>query len=156
MGQTEQILEALVARLKAELGDALQVELFPERPADYLLEHEHGAVLVAYSLSTFSLSQAGDALWQARNLTLNLTLVCRQFNGQDGAIGYLDRLRDCLAGWWPPHCDQPCRPLSERFIGQLQGVWQYSLEFAARATQLQAMAPAQGPLLTQTRYEDQP
>ncbi|TXI34363.1 MAG: hypothetical protein E6Q69_04165 [Aquipseudomonas alcaligenes] len=156
MGQTEQILDALVERLKAELGRDLMVELFPENPAQYRLNHPRGAVLVAFGKSTFGGSQAVDSMFQERNLVIALTLVFRQLNGKDGAVGYLDRIRDTLTGWWPPHCDQACRPVSERFIGHLQGVWQYGLDIATRATQLQAMAPSSGPLLSQTLYEEQP
>jgi hypothetical protein len=156
MGQTEQILDALVERLKAELGRDLMVELFPENPAQYRLNHPRGAVLVAFGKSTFGGSQAVDAMFQERNVVIALTLVFRQLNGKDGAVGYLDRIRDTLTGWRPPHCDQACRPVSERFIGHLQGVWQYGLDIATRATQLQAMAPSSGPLLTQTLYEEQP
>lgn len=155
MGQTVQILDALVERLKTELGRDLMVELFPESPAQYRLNHPRGAVLVAFGKSTFGGSQAVDAMFQERNLVIALTLVFRQLNGKDGAVSYLDRIRDHLTGWWPQHCDQACRPVSERFIGHLQGVWQYGLDIATRATQLQAMAPDRGPLLTQTLFEEQ-
>lgn len=155
MSQTEQLLDAIVERLKTAMGRDLMVELFPENPAQYRLNHPRGAVLVAFGKSTFGGSQATDAMFQERNLVISLTLVFRQLNGKDGAVSYLDRIRDTLTGWWPPHCDQACRPVSERFIGHLQGVWQYGLDIATRATQLQAMAPDSGPLLTQTLFEEQ-
>lgn len=156
MSQTEQLLDAIVDRLKTAMGRDLMVELFPENPAQYRLNHPRGAVLVAFGKSTFGGSEATDAMFQERNLVISLTLVFRQLNGKDGAVSYLDCIRDTLTGWWPPHCDQACRPVSERFIGHLQGVWQYGLDIATRATQLQTMAPESGPLLTQTRFEEQP
>lgn len=156
MSQTEQLLDAIVERLKTSMGRDLMVELFPENPAQYRLNHPRGAVLVAFGKSTFGGSESSDAMFQERNLVISLTLVFRQLNGKDGAVSYLDRIRDTLTGWWPPHCDQACRPVSERFIGHLQGVWQYGLDIATRATQLQTMAPDSGPLLTQTRFEEKP
>lgn len=154
--QTEQLLDALVARLKGAFGQELMVELFPEAPSQYRLNHARGAVLVAYGKSTFGGSEATDAMFQQRNLVFRLTLVFRQLNGRDGVTSYLDRIRDCLTGWYAPHCDMACRPVAENFIGHLQGVWQYGLDIATRATQLQYMAPEGGPLLTQANFEEHP
>jgi hypothetical protein len=154
--QTEQLLDALIERLKAAFGTQLAVELFPETPQQYRLNHSRGAVLVAYGRSKFGGSEATDAVFQERNLVFRLTLVFRQLNGANGAVAHLDHIRDCLTGWWPPHCDMACRPLAEQFIGQVQGLWQYGLDFGTRATQLQVMEPERGPLLTQTRYEETP
>lgn len=154
--QTAQLLDAMVARLQAAFGQELMVELFPDNPAQYRLNHPRGAVLVAYGKSTFGGSQATDAMFQERNLVFRLTLVFRQLNGRDGVTSYLDRIRDNLAGWYAPHCDMACRPLAEHFIGHLQGVWQYAQDIATRATQLQTLAPEGGPLLTQANFEEQP
>lgn len=154
--QTEQLLDAMVARLQAAFGQELMVELFPESPVHYRLNHPRGAVLVAYGKSTFGGSEATDAMFQERNLVFRLTLVFRQLNGRDGVTSYLDRIRDSLTGWYAPHCDMACRPVAEHFIGHLQGVWQYGLDIATRATQLQTMPPEGGPLLTQANFEEQP
>jgi hypothetical protein len=144
--QTEQLLDSFVARLKAGFSQTLAVELFPESPSQYRLNHSRGAVLVAYGKSTFGDSEATDAVFQERRLVFRLTLVFRQLNGKDGAIAYLDHVRGCLAGWFPPHCDQACRPVGEQFIGQVQGLWQYGIDVATRATQVQ------GPGLDAWRY----
>ncbi|NBB09340.1 Gp37 family protein [Pseudomonas sp. SLFW] len=154
--QTQQLLNALTARLRDALGNELGVELFPEQPDTYRLNHAVGAVLVAYGKSTFSAPEATDAVFQARHLVFRLTVVVRQLNGNDGAVGYLDRIRECLSGWYPPHCDSACRPLHEHFIGQALGLWQYCLDIGVRATQLQAMTPAHGALLTRSDFEGQP
>lgn len=154
--QTEQLLDAIRDRLQEHFGKALTVELFPENPAGYRLNHPRGAILLAYGKSTFGGSEAGDSIFQARNIVLRLTLVFRQLNGKDGVISYLDQIRACLTGWFAPHCDQACRPVAEQFIGQVAGLWQYGQDYAIRATQLQTMAPAGGPPLSQTRFEDNP
>ncbi|MDH4869815.1 Gp37 family protein [Pseudomonas sp. BN515] len=154
--QTEQLLDAIIERLKTAFGAQLAIELFPEDPKSYRLNHPRGAVLVAYGRSRFGASEAIDAVFQARDLVFRLTLVFRQLNGGNGAVAHLDHVRNCLAGWRPPHCDQSCRPVAEQFIGQIQGLWQYGLDIATRATQLQQMGPESGPLLTQVRYEDDP
>lgn len=154
--QTEQLMLALVDRLKAHFGQELMIELFPENPSQYRLNHPRGAVLVAFGKSTFDESESSDAMFQARKILLRLTFVFRQLNGKDGVISYLDRARGALAGWQAPHCDVACRPVAEAFIGQIQGIWQYSLDISTRATQLQIMEPETGYPLTQSRFEDLP
>ncbi|MCY1404097.1 hypothetical protein D9M71_192970 [compost metagenome] len=154
--QTEAILQALLERLRGSFAQELSIELFPENPSTYRLNHPRGAVLLAYGRSTFPESEATDAVFQRRELVFSLTLVFRQLNGTNGVIPYLDRLRECLAGFWLPHCDKACRPVGERFIGQLQGVWQYSLDVATRATQVQNQDPYSGPLLVRADFEESP
>lgn len=154
--QTEQLLDAFIARLKKDFGRELSVELFPENPALYRLNHTVGAILVAYGKSTFGASEATDAVFQARSMSFPLTLVFRQLHGSGGAVSFLDRIRECLTGWKPPHCDMACRPSAEHYIGQVQGLWQYGVTIATRATQLQTMGPEDGPLLNDTRFEEHP
>lgn len=152
--QTEQLMEAMRARLQEAFGKVLAVELFPETPSTYRLNHARGAILLAYGKSTFGGSEAMDSMFQGRNIVIRLTLVFRQLNGKDGVISYLDQIRECLTGWFAPHCDQACRPVAEQFIGQMGGLWQYGQDFALRATQLQLTGPEDGPLLRQVRFEE--
>lgn len=154
--QTEQMLDAMLERLQGAFGKKLMVELFPEDPARYRLNHPKGAILLAYGKSTFGGSEAGDSMFQARNIVIRLTLVFRQLNGKDGVISQLDQIRACLTGWFAPHCDQACRPVAEQFIGQVSGLWQYGQDFAMRATQLQAPAPSGPPLSPNLQFEENP
>ncbi|UVM52209.1 MULTISPECIES: Gp37 family protein [unclassified Pseudomonas] len=154
--QTEQLLEATCARLQEHFSKELMVELFPENPAGYRLNHPRGSILLAYGKSTFGGSEAGDSMFQARNIVIRLTLVFRQLNGKDGVISYLDQIRACLTGWFAPHCDQACRPVAEQFIGQMTGLWQYGQDFALRATQIQAPLPSGPPLPPNLQFEETP
>ncbi|MBA2929890.1 hypothetical protein G9Q86_15050 [Pseudomonas sp. CCUG 57209] len=126
------------------------------RPIE-LADGEQGVVEFGdYGKSTFGASESTDAVFQARNMSFQLTLVFRQLHGTSGAISYLDRIRECLTGWKPPHCDLTCRPTAENFIGQVQGLWQYGLSIATRAVQLQIMGLEEGPLLTELPFEVYP
>ncbi len=137
MSPTENIVNGFVERLKERFKKELAVELFPENPKAYRLNHPVGAILVAYGRSKFGNQEVTDAVLQERSLVIPLTLVFRQLHGKTGVIRYLDDIRLCLTGWVPPHCDNACRPLEERWIGQVEGVWQYAQEFATRTTQIQ-------------------
>ena len=156
MSQTLQLLDAVVARLHDEFGQALSAELFPDNPRNYRLNHPVGAVLVAFGSSKFGTPAATDAVFQERHLVLPLTLVFRQLNGAKGAVGYLDPVRELLTGWTPPNCDQAMAPLDETFIGQVNGVWQYTQRFTTRATQLQTLGHEEGPRLIHAHFEEEP
>ncbi|WP_110970248.1 Gp37 family protein [Pseudomonas huaxiensis] len=151
--QTALLQDALLARLQEHFKGELSVELFPEAPGNYRLNHPRGAILVAYGRSKFGDSEATDAVFQERQLVFRLTLVFKQLNGKDGVTSYLDRIREHLAGWYPPHCDRPCQPVSEQFLGHVQGVWQYALDVSTRATQVQVVVPSAGPFLASADFE---
>lgn len=153
MSQTVDLMGALLARLQEHFGRELMAELFPEAPAQYRLNHSRGSILLAYGRSQFGDSEATDAVFQERRIIIRLTLVFRQLNGKDGVISYLDRIREVLTGWYPPHCDTAVRPIGEQFLGQVQGIWQYAQDFSVRATQLQVTPQGDYPLLTKTNYE---
>lgn len=151
--QTTVLQEALLARLQEHFSRELSVELFPEAPGQYRLNHACGAVLVAYGRSKFGSSEATDAAFQERQMVFRLTLVFRQLNGKGGVTSYLDRIREVLTGWYPPHCDRACQPLSEQFLGHAQGVWQYALDISVSATQMQIVVPGNDPSLVSADFE---
>ncbi|MFL1515294.1 Gp37 family protein [Pseudomonas prosekii] len=154
--QTEQLMGAVLARLQDAFGLQLNVELFPENPLQYRLNHPRGAVLLAYGRSTFGHSHSLDATVLARQVVVRLTLIFRQLNGTDGVISHLDGIRGCLTGWYPPHSDQACQPIAEQFMGHLNGVWQYAQDYAIRTLQLQTLAAENGPLLVHAEFEEAP
>ncbi|RMU57759.1 hypothetical protein ALP29_00224 [Pseudomonas syringae pv. avii] len=151
---TEQLMGAMLDRLKEAFGTQLMVELFPENPSGYRLNHPRGAILIAYGNSTFGASESTDAVFQARNIKIRLSLVFRQLHGRDGAIHYMDQIRTCLTGWYAPHCDQACRPVSEQFIGQSNLLWQYAQDYSMRTNQLQVMVPIEGARLRNLKFEE--
>ncbi|MFL7925985.1 Gp37 family protein [Acinetobacter baumannii] len=145
MSQTPEILDAVVDRLKERFGKGLAVELFPENPKGYRMNHPVGAILVAFSGSRFAGSDALDAVFQERDMTIPLTLVFRQLNGPQGVVGYLDQIREALTGFTPPHCCIALAPTDESFIGQVTGLWQYAQKYQTRTTQAQVQGPESGP-----------
>ncbi len=59
------VLDAVLARLREKLPQ-LQVEYFPEKPAEYRLNHPVGALLLSYAGSRFDRPDDTGAVIQSR------------------------------------------------------------------------------------------
>lgn len=97
------VLDAVLTRLREKLPQ-LQVEYFPEKPAEYRLNHPVGALLVSYAGSRFDKPNDIGAVLQTQTIQLCVTVVFRQLNGKRGAIDVLDAVRRILGGYTPPNC----------------------------------------------------
>ncbi|MFB9160004.1 Gp37 family protein [Chromobacterium violaceum] len=154
MATTVQIIDALVARLKDKLP-SLAVEYFPEKPADYRLNHPVGALLVSYLGSQFGATVDAGVVVQPRTLKLSVTVVLRQLNGRSGAVAVLDDVRRTLVGYRLPDC-RKLQAAAERFLGQTSGLWQYAVDLTAQGMQIEEDDAADSPILTQVNHEEQP
>lgn len=152
MGVTLQIIDAVKARLTT-LMPGLAVEYFPERPDEYRLNHPKGALLVSYLGSQFGEADDVGAVIQERTVKLTVTVVLRQLNGKNGAVDLLDTVRLALVGFKPPHCSKT-RALSEKFLGESAGIWQYALDVATETVQVEDVQVGTDPLLTLVNYEE--
>lgn len=154
MATTLEIIDAVVGCLRSRLP-ALAVEYFPDQPADYRLNHPLGALLVSYLGSQFGRSVDTRYVAQPRTVKLSVTVVLRQLNGPGGAVDVLDRVRQALAGFRPPDCGQ-LAAVSEAFLGENAGLWQYAVDFAAEAMLVEDADTGSDPLLTVVTHEEQP
>ena len=152
MATTLQIIDAMVERLHRKLP-ALVVEYFPERPADYRLNHPRGALLVSYAGSQFGDTVDVTYVAQPRTVKLSITVILRQLNGRGGAIDVLDLVRQAVVGFRLPDC-RKARAVSEKFLGETAGLWQYAVDFSAEAMQVEDTEGESGPLLTEVIYEE--
>ena len=75
--------DAVLARLREKLPQ-LQVEYFPEKPAEYRLNHPVGALLLSYAGSRFDRPDDTGAVIQSQTIQLCVTVVFRQLNGKKG------------------------------------------------------------------------
>jgi len=155
MGITLQIIDAVKARL-ATLLPGLAVEYFPERPDEYRLNHPKGALLVSYLGGQFFDPVDTEFIVQDRTVKLTVTVVLRQLNGKSGAIDVLDSVRLALVGFKPPHCRKKIWALSEKFLGESAGLWQYAVDVATEAMQVEDATVGDAPLLTLVNHEETP
>ena len=126
---TLQILESVVNRLKAKIP-TLQVEFFPEKPEEFRLNHPRGALLVNYGGSEFAEPRELSVVMQPRKFRFSVTVLLRQLHGRGGAVEVLDDVRRVLAGFRPLDCRRKVYALTEQFITETAGIWQYAVDFA--------------------------
>ncbi|MCV9878845.1 Gp37 family protein [Brenneria izbisi] len=147
------VIEAVIAHLTEKLPN-LQIEHFPENPADFQLNHPVGAVLVNYPGSRFGKPEAIGPLTQPHVITLNATVVLRQLNGPQGAVATLDEVRRTLCGYQPPNCRRKIWLMREMFLGKAGELWQYTLDFATESVSIEDANLPDGPLLTVANYKE--
>ena len=82
MAVTLTIIDAVVARLKAAFPD-LAVEYFPDKPAEYRLNHPKGALLVSYLGAKYDEPIDTSAIVQPAVVKFAITATLRQLNGPD-------------------------------------------------------------------------
>lgn len=123
--KTLPIIKDIATRLQNALPGVV-VELFPEQPDKYRLNHANGAVLIAYHGSDYGESKATDIAHQQRVIQWRLTVITRSQHNDFGALAVLDAIRLSLLGYCPPHCDKLYLD-SEQFDGEASGLWQYGV-----------------------------
>ncbi|MFD0709385.1 hypothetical protein C6H64_07415 [Photorhabdus luminescens] len=146
------IIDAIVTRLREKLP-GLQVEYFPERPTEFRLNHPVGAILISYPGSRFDKPEDVGAVLQTQTVMLNATIVFRQLNGRHGAVATLDDVRRVLGGFQPPNCQRKCWLVRDTFLGEIAGLWQYTLDFATESVFIEDCESPDGPPLAQINYE---
>lgn len=149
---TSEIIEATLARLTATLPE-LAVELYPDRPEAYRLNHPVGALLLAYPGSSHGPAQPLGLVAQERTLRLGCTLVTRRLWGEHGAVLLLDRLRLALVGWTPPHAGK-VRADDERFLAEDKGLWWYGATYATTLLTMEDLEAVTEPILTRIAVAD--
>ena len=139
MSATQPIIDALRDHLQQAIP-WVQVDEFPERPADYQFIHPVGAVLVAYQSSQFTAIEGLGHIAQQRNITLQLTVIGASLHGDSGALAILDEVRLAIVGFAPPNC-LPCHLIREPFLSENAGAWQYALTVQTETQQVERRQP---------------
>lgn len=143
MSATRPILIAVQQHLQTALPD-YAVDLFPDNPSQYRFIHPKGAVLVGYQGSKFTAIEGLGMIAQQRNLTLALTILGRGVHHDGAALDLLDAVRLAMVGFTPPNC-LPCHLISEQFLSEEGGRWQYELLLQTETQQVQQCADEQLP-----------
>jgi hypothetical protein len=150
VASTLDMIDAIKARLTQQLP-GLAVEYFPDKPAEYRLNHPRGAVLVSYLGSSFEKTVSTAVIAQPRTLRFGLTLMMRQLNQRQGAVALLDAVRCAMIGFVLPG-GKKSWVLSERYLGESGGIWQYALDIANETLELEDTEPDNGALSTRITF----
>lgn len=154
MANTLSILQDVTTHLQATLPD-IEVRLFPDRPEGYRFAHPKGAVLVGYQGSRFAKPHDIEAIVQQRDMTLHLTVFGRGVHNDAGTLELLDRLRLALTGYKPIHCNR-IHLLSEAFLSETGGVWQYELTAQTETQQVQRISETGSPKVSSIYLNPKP
>lgn len=152
---TMTIVDDVVKRLRLKLPD-LQVVYFQAKPKTFQLDHPMGAVLVSYIRSKYHKSDDACAVVQPQSITLCVTVVMRELSGNHGVAAMLERVRRALGGWRPLSCLRPIRLKRDVFIGEVEGLWLFALEFVTTTMFVEDNEADDLPLVVSINYEEEP
>lgn len=125
---TRDMLIEVQQTLKTALPN-LSVELFPENPDQYRLNHPIGAVLVSYSGSYYQGDDNTNNHRTIRVLKLHLIIIMRSLHNDQGALTILDTIRATVSGLRLTGAWSSMRCVDDNFIGNIDGTWRYLIGF---------------------------
>ncbi|ERL56140.1 Gp37 family protein [Psychrobacter aquaticus] len=136
---TTTLSQSIVDQLSDTVGNELAVEFYPEKPANYRLNHANGALLVNYGKSNYPKHNDTYAVVRPRTMMLTITIVSRGLYDRYGAVPLVDWVLAMLSGFTPTHCDQPLSPVRDYFIQHQSGLWYYGVDFETEAVLVQTL-----------------
>ena len=126
---------AIVEKLKLSFPEIL-VKGFPDKPSEFILLHQIGALLVHYQGSNYTNSNALGIISQENKKEFAITVVTRNLRANQGAYEYIDNVKAVLTGFQPDECSK-LMPLKDYFISENSGIWQYGINFSLTTTNIQ-------------------
>lgn len=130
-----EIENSIIDKLKTEFPELL-VEGFPDKPSEFILLHQIGALLIHYQGSNFSNSDSLGYVFQTNKKEFSITLVTRNLHSNNGAYEYLDKVRMVLTGFQPDECSK-LMPVKDFFISENKGIWQYGINFSLTSVNIE-------------------
>lgn len=119
---------AVLGRLRDAIpATDLAIEPYPEKPGEYSLLHPNGALLLFVRESRYGGYSNGA---MRRTTRFIVTLLLRNFKEHQSAYDWIDAVRGLLFGYAPDGW-QPIQPVSEHFVSEESGIWQYDMLFEA-------------------------
>lgn len=130
-----EIENALIEKLKSSFPEVL-VQGFPDKPAEFILLHPIGALLIHYQGSNYTSTNALGFISQENKKEFSVTVVTRNLRFNEGAYEFIDRIKAVLTGFEPDSCSKLI-PTKDFFISENKGIWQYGVNFTLTTTNIQ-------------------
>ena len=147
----EQVEDAILAKLKENIGGAVKVEAFPDNPDRYDFANLPAALLIHSSGSQFSGREGPANKAQSRRMQFALFLLCRSLRGQGGAYNHLEDIRLALQGHAFAGAG-PAEIVRDALDDQRDGIWRWqiliALNIPAVARHGQTPVPLMRPAIT--------
>jgi hypothetical protein len=125
--ETENALISALQTKMSDLGLALKIEPFPEKPEEYKLLHPTGALLVRYAGSEFDDLGADQILTQMQTLRWEVHVLTRGLQTPNGAYAVMDAVMDSIAG--EKIGGGTMEPEQDGFLFQEGSVWAHMIVF---------------------------
>ena len=129
------IENSIIEKLKADFPEILVIG-FPDKPSEFILLHQIGALLVHYQGGNYSNTQALSYITQDAQKEFSITIVTRNLRGNAGAYDYLDKVKASLSGFKIDECSL-LYPVKDFFISENAGIWQYGINFSLKTQNIQ-------------------
>lgn len=129
------IENSIITQLKTSFPELL-VQGFPDKPAEFILIHPVGALLVHYQGSNYTSTNALGYISQENKKEFSITVVTRNLRFNEGAYEFIDRIKSVLTGFEPDGCSK-LMPSKDFFISENKGIWQYGVNFTLTTTNIQ-------------------
>jgi hypothetical protein len=130
LSMIDQLCEAAVERLKAQISGRVIVEHFPDAPEQFDLEGYDAAALVLWNGDQFDAQGMRGEQGSRAAMQISVVLLVRSLRGDGGAYVLLEQIRlalqgESLAG------STGLRPVRRELERQGEGVFQYRFDFEA-------------------------
>ena len=99
------IENSIIEKLKTSFPEVL-VQGFPDKPAEFILLHPIGALLVHYQGSNYTSTNALGFISQDNKKEFSITVVTRNLRFNAGAYEYIDKVKAVLTGFEPDGCSK--------------------------------------------------
>jgi len=129
------IENSIIEKLKANFPEILVLG-FPDKPSEFILLHQIGALLVHYQGGNYSNTQALNFITQEAQKEFSITIVTRNLRSNNGAYDYLDKVKASLSGFKIDECSL-LYPTKDFFISENAGIWQYGINFSLKTQNIQ-------------------
>ena len=146
------LAKAIVERLKDQLP-GWDVDDFPNAPDRYGWAHQSQTLLVGFEGTTYGEPESLDPMSVTRELDMGVTILCRSLHGNLSIASALEDIRKTLMGWRPLDADgvpigiRSLRPLSERFVDEVEGVYRFVALYRGATTCAAEILTLSGPPL---------
>ena len=126
---------AIIEKLKSDFPEILVIG-FPDKPSEFILLHQIGALLVHYQGGNYSNTQALNFITQEAQKEFSITIVTRNLRNNNGAYDYLEKVKSALSGFKIDECSL-LYPVKDFFISENAGIWQYGINFSLKTQNIQ-------------------